>query len=241
MIQEDVKAEAKVQPASKSIKEWAEDDRPREKLDRIGPRNLTKAELLAILIGSGTPEVSAVQLMQAVLADCDNSLQKLERRTKEELCKYKGIGEAKAITILAACELARRRAEEKAEELEDMSTPAEVWTYMLPKMRGLVSEEAWVLLLNSNYKLIKAVRISSGGLSETLVDVRLVIREAILNNATAITLCHNHPSGTLRPSDADDHITTQVNKACNVMRLLLSDHVIITEGGYYSYKLNGKL
>lgn len=224
-----------------SINEWAEEDRPREKLRDLGPEALTKAELLAILIGSGTPKKSAVELMQDVLHDCNDNLNALGKMSIRELMQYNGIGEAKAITILAACELGKRRARERAEQREDMSTSRHIYDYMHSHMQDLDVEEAWVLLMNQNFKLIKAQRISHGGISETSVDVRLILKEALLNNATILALCHNHPSGGTRPSPDDDHLTQKVKKACEVMRIFFLDHIIVTDGDYYSYRENGKV
>jgi len=225
----------------RSIANWAEEDRPREKLRDLGPEALTKAELLAILIGSGTPKKSAVELMQHVLHDCNENLNALGKMSIRELTHYNGIGEAKAITILAACELGKRRARERAEQREDMSSARLIYEYMHSHMQDLDVEEAWVLLMNQNFKLIKAQRISHGGISETSVDVRLVLKEALLCNATILALCHNHPSGGTRPSGDDDRLTQKVKKACEVMRIYFLDHIIVTDGDYYSYRENGKV
>ena len=145
------------------------------------------------------------------------------------------------VTILAACELGKRRQREKAEERADLGSAQAIYEYMHPRMQDLDVEEAWVLLMNQNFKLIKAVRISHGGISETAVDVRVICREAILCNATVVALCHNHPSGNNRASGDDDRITQRVEKACQTMRLYFLDHLIITDGDYYSYRENGKL
>lgn len=224
-----------------SINEWAEEDRPREKLRDLGPENLTKAELLAILIGSGSTKKSAVELMQEVMHDCNDNLNTLGKKSIKELMAYNGIGEAKAITILAACELGKRRARERAEQREDMSSARAIYDYMHSHMQDLDVEEAWVLLMNQKCKLIKAQRISHGGISETAVDVRLVLKEALLCNATILALCHNHPSGGTYPSGDDDNLTQKIKKACDVMRIYFLDHVIITDGDYYSYHENGKV
>ena len=154
---------------------------------------------------------------------------------------YNGVGEAKAITILAACELGKRRQLEKAAERQDLGSATAVYNYMHPKMQDLDVEEAWVLLMNQNYKLIKPVRISHGGLTETAVDVRIIMKEAILCNATVLALCHNHPSNNPRPSRDDDQLTQRVKKACELMRIHMMDHVIMTDGDYYSYYENGRL
>lgn len=220
---------------------WALEDRPREKLMAQGAATLSNAELLAILIGSGTPKISAVQLMRQVLHDCHDNLNTLGKKTLGELMQYKGVGEAKAVTIMAACELGKRRQREKAEEREDLGSAQFIYDYMHTHLQDLDVEEAWVLLLNQHFKLIKAVRISHGGITETAVDVRVICREAILCNATVVALCHNHPSGNNRPSGDDDRITQRVQKACQTMRLYFLDHLIITDGAYYSYRENGKI
>lgn len=224
-----------------TISQWAEEDRPREKLERLGPEALSNAELLAILIGSGSTQESAVDLMKRVLADYHNNLNALGKVTIQDLCRYNGIGEAKAITILAACELGKRRQREKAEERPDLSSATAIYEYMHTHMQDLDVEEAWVLLMNQNFKLIRAERISHGGISETAVDVRVIMREAVLNNATILALCHNHPSNNLRPSAEDDRLTQRVKQACTLMRIHFLDHVIITDGAYYSYHEQGRL
>lgn len=227
--------------SSFSINQWAEEDKPREKLMAKGPAALSDSELLAILIGSGSTKESAVGLMQRILADCDNNLNTLGKMSLNELMSYNGIGEAKAITIIAACELGKRRQAVGAAERLDMGSAMAVYEYMLPKMQDLDTEEAWVLLMNQRMRLIKAVRLSHGGLSETAVDVRIILREALLNNATVITLVHNHPSGNTRPSGDDDRLTLRLKKACETMRIYLVDHVIVTDGRYFSYSEEGKL
>lgn len=223
------------------ITDWALEDRPREKLMAQGPAALSNAELLAILIGSGTPKMTAVELMKLVLHDCNDSLNTLGKKTIAELMQYKGVGEAKAVTILAACELGKRRQRERAEERANLCSAQYIYDYMHPRMQDLDVEEAWVLLMNQNFKLIKAVRISRGGISETAVDVRVICREAVLCNATVVALCHNHPSNNPHPSGDDDRITQRVQKACEVMRLYFLDHLVITDGAYYSYREEGKL
>jgi len=227
--------------AKLSINQWAEEDRPREKLERLGAEALSNAELLAILIGSGSTKESAVELMKRVMNDCNNNLNTLGKRTIHELTKYNGMGPAKAITILAACELGKRRQLEKAEERQDLSSATAIYNHMHPVMQDLDTEEAWVLLMNQNFKLIKKERISHGGISETAVYVRIIMREALLNNATIIALCHNHPSNNARPSHEDDRLTERVRKACDALRIHFCDHLVITDGAYYSYREEGRL
>ena len=224
-----------------AINLWAEEDRPREKLRDKGAETLTDAELLAILIGSGSTKESAVQLMQRIISDCDGNLNTLGKMQLRELTAYNGIGEAKAITILAACELGKRRAACKAADRPDMGSAQAVYDFMHPKMQDLDTEEAWVLLMNQRFRLIKPVKLSHGGLSETAVDVSS--RSCILPsaNATVLTLIHNHPSGNARPSAEDDRITKKLKTACETMRLYMVDHVIITDGAYYSYAEEGRI
>ena len=224
-----------------NINQWAEEDRPREKLARLGAQALSDAELLAILIGSGSTKESAVDLMRRVLGDCNNNLNTLGKKSIHELMLYNGVGEAKAITILAACELGKRRQLEKAEERKKLDSATSIYEHMHPIMQDLDVEEAWILLMNQNFKLIKKQRISHGGISETAVDVRVIIKEAILCNATIVALTHNHPSNNLHPSRFDDQLTEQVKRACELMRLHFADHVIITDGNYYSYREEGRL
>ncbi len=224
-----------------TIAHWSEDDQPREKLRDKGPQALSDAELLAILIGSGSPGVSAVDLMQDVLRGCHNNLNTLGKMTIRQLCDYKGIGEAKAITILAACELGKRRQMESPEERPDLGTATRIYNHMHPVMQDLDVEEFWVLMMNQNHRLIRKMRIAHGGISEVSVDVRIIIREAVLANATILAVCHNHPSGSLKPSNMDDDLTFSIQNACRLMRIRFLDHVIITDGAYYSYHEEGRV
>ena len=223
-----------------NINQWAKEDRPREKMADLGTEALSNAELLAILIGSGSTDESAVELMKRMLADCNNNLNTLGKKTIHDLCEYKGIGEAKAITILAACELGKRRQAETPEERPDLGTATKIYRHMHHLMQDLDVEEFWVLLMNQHYRLIKKARISHGGITETAVDIRILIREAVLSNATILAVCHNHPSGNLTPSRADDELTKSIQKACELMRIHFMDHVIVTDGQYYSYHELGK-
>lgn len=226
-----------------SINQWAEEDRPREKLMRLGAAVLSNAELLAILIGSGSQDESAVDLTKRVLADCGNNLNTLGKMTIEQLTggRYKGLGPAKAVAIIAACELGKRRQAEKAEERKQLNSALAIYEYMHPRMQDLSEEEAWVLLMNQNFKLIKSVQLSHGGITETAVDVRVIMKHALLCNATVVALCHNHPSNNASPSGDDDRLTQRVKKACELMRLHFLDHLIITDGQYYSYSEEGRL
>ena len=223
-----------------NINQWAEEDRPREKLAAQGAEALSNAELLAILIGSGNTDESAVELMKRILNSCNNSLNTLGKMSIRELMTFKGIGEAKAITILAACELGKRRQREQPEQRPELSTATRMYNYLHPRMQDLDVEEAWVLLMNQDFKLIKSLRLSHGGITETAVDVRLIIKEAVLCNATILALAHNHPSGSIRPSREDDRLTQSVKQACDVMRIHFADHIIVADGCYYSYHEQGK-
>jgi len=224
-----------------TIANWSADDQPREKLRDKGPDALSNAELLAILVGSGTTGVSAVELMQQILSGCGNNLNMLGKMSIRELMEYKGVGEAKAITILAACELGKRRQMERPEERPDLGTATAVYNHMHPVMQDLDVEEFWVLFMNQDFRLIKKLRIAHGGISEVSVDVRIIIREAVLCNTTIMAVCHNHPSGSIAPSRQDDALTRQIQKACELMRIHFMDHVIITDGQYFSYHEAGKL
>lgn len=224
-----------------NINQWAKEDRPREKMMLHGPGALSNAELLAILIGSGNTEDSAVELMRKVLDDCRNSLSELGKRSVDDLCAYKGIGPAKAITILAASELGERRKDEGPSERLRVRCSQDIFLYFHPLMCDLPVEECWVMLLNQASRLIDALRISQGGLASTQVDVRCILREALLKRATALVLCHNHPSGNTRPSTDDDRLTQALSQAAKVMNIRMLDHLIVSDGGYYSYADEGRL
>ena len=223
------------------INQWAEEDRPREKMMAHGAASLSNAELLAILIGSGNTEESAVDLMRKVLNDFHNNLNELGKASIDELCRYKGIGEAKAIAVLAASELGKRRKDEEIRERYTMSSSKDIYQYFYPSLCDLPVEECWILLLNQACKVIDKVRISSGGISGTVVDTRCILREAILKRASFIALCHNHPSGNIRPSKEDDRLTHQLNQACQVMNIRLIDHIILVDGCFYSYADEGRI
>lgn len=224
-----------------NINQWAKEDRPREKMMLHGPGALSNAELLAILIGSGNTEDSAVELMRKVLDDCRNSLSELGKRSVDDLCAYKGIGPAKAITILAASELGKRRKDEGPSERLRVRCSQDIFLYFHPLMCDLPVEECWVMLLNQASRLIDALRISQGGLASTQVDVRCILREALLKRAAALVLCHNHPSGNTRPSADDDRLTQALSQAAKVMNIRMLDHLIVSDGGYYSYADEGRL
>ena len=223
-----------------NINQWAEEDRPREKLASKGAGELSSAELLAILIGSGNAKEDAVSLMQRVLASCDNSLTALGRKSIDELCSFPGIGPAKAISILAACELGNRRAAEHTDR-PLIRRAQQVYDYYYATICDMATESSFVMLLNQSSRLIRSVNISHGGLAETLVDIRVVLREALLAQATCIILCHNHPSGNVHPSRQDDQLTVRLRDAARMMNITLIDHVIVSDIGYYSYADEGKI
>ena len=224
-----------------TISQWAEEDRPREKMMMHGASALSNAELLAILIGSGNAEESAVELMRKVLNDYHNNLNELGKASIDDLCRYKGIGSAKAISILAASELGKRRKEEAVKERVTILSSKDVYDCFYPLMCDLPTEEFWVLMLNQASKIIDKVKISAGGLSATAVDVRCILREALVKRASAIVLCHNHPSGNIRPSKEDDLLTRHVAQASECMDIRLVDHIILTDGAFYSYSDEGRI
>ena len=224
-----------------SINKWSEEDRPREKMMARGAAALSKAELLAILIGSGSNDETAVDLMRRVLGDCKDSLKRLSRLKMEELTQYKGLGPAKAVTIMAACELGRRRESEPEEKLWKMTGSNSIAEYFKPLLQDLPYEECHLMLLKQDYSLIETFMLSRGGITESSVDVRLVLQRALLKGAPALALCHNHPSGNLQPSKADERITKRLLEACDMMNIWMVDHVIVSDRGYYSFNDNGKM
>ena len=223
------------------ISRWSIEDRPTERLQRMGADALTDAELLAILIGSGTQQYSAVDIAKHVLGKFGGNLNTMGKARFDEFEDIEGVGIQTASKIIAAVELGKRRQATTAELRPDMATATRIYNYMLPKMQDLATEEFHILLMNQNYRLIKSVKISQGGITETSVDIRVIIREAVLNNATILAACHNHPSGRLTPSRQDDELTQCIQKACQVMRIHFLDHIIVTDGAYYSYHEQGKL
>lgn len=242
-VQKVMEEEVKVEKTASytPIKHWAEEDRPREKLMTKGAEALTNAELLAILIGGGTTKKSAVELMQEVMRSCGDTLRGLNHLTLQDLMRFNGIGEAKALTLIAAAEIGKRRMMEDSHDIQQFRTGADVLKYMTPLIQDLTHEESWVMLLNNNARLIHLVRLSTGGLTETAVDVRLLLKNALLHDATSFILVHNHPSGNLRPSRHDEELTTRANKAAMTLNIRMIDHIIVTEGDYYSFAENGKI
>ena len=219
-----------------SIKNWSENDQPREKLMLKGKQVLSDAELVAILIGSGSRSESAVQLSQRILASVDNNLNALGKLSIKQLTEFKGIGEAKAISIVAATELGRRRRAEETVELKKITSSKNVFEIMQPIIGELAHEEFWVLFLNNANKVIYKSQISKGGITGTVTDVRLVFKIALEQNATSIILAHNHPSGKLAASDADKTVTKQLKLAGEQLSIPVLDHIIITENGYFSFR-----
>lgn len=225
----------------RSIKEWPLDERPREKAMKHGISTLSNSELLAIIIGSGTPDASAVELMKAVLASCNDSISNLARLTVDDLCLFKGIGPAKAISIVAACELWKRRASDEMSSRPRITSSATLFAHFHPLVCDLNIEQCYVLLLNNMNRVIDYKLIGSGGLTATTVDIRLVMREAIMKHATAIALCHNHPSGSIKPSKDDNMLTKNLQDACKVMNIRFLDHIIVAGDSYFSYNDEGCL
>ena len=217
-----------------SIKYWAEDDKPREKLMLKGKAALSDAELIAILIGSGSRNESAVDLSKKILASVDN-LNALGKLSLLQLTTFKGIGEAKAISIIAAMELGRRRRSEESVELTKICSSKTAFEIMQPLIGELPHEEFWILYLNNSNKVIYKYQLSKGGITGTVVDIRLVFKVALEQNATAIILAHNHPSGTLVPSEADKQITKKLKMAGDNLDIKVLDHIIVTEKDYYSF------
>ena len=221
--------------ASFSIKKWSEEDRPREKLLQKGHRALSNAELIAILIGSGNQQESAVALSKRILVSVNANLNELWKCSINDLIKFKGIGVAKAITIIAAMELGRRRRGEEALEKKKISSSHSVFELMQPIIGDLPHEEFWIVYLNNSNKVLQKTQLSKGGITGTLVDIRLVLKNALQLGAVGIILVHNHPSGTLRPSEADKQLTQKLKNAGNSLDIKVLDHLIITEKAYFSF------
>ncbi len=225
-----------------SIKEWALEDRPREKMLYKGVASLSDAELLAILIGSGSAKESAVELSKKILRDCQNNLNTLGKKTIIDLkTNYHGIGDAKAISIVASLELGRRRKLQANDEQNKITCSKDVCDVFQPILGDLPHEEFWVLMLNRANKVIAKNKISQGGISGTVMDVRLILKSAIDHLASSIILCHNHPSGNLQPSDADTKITKKMSEAGQIMDIPVLDHIIVTDNAYFSYADEGMI
>jgi len=224
-----------------NIKDWAAEDRPREKLLSKGARSLTDAELIAILIGSGNLEETAVELSRRILSAADNNLNELGRKNIDFLKTFNGIGEAKAVTIAAALELGKRRKEAAVFDKNKITGSKDAAEYFFPILGDLSHEEFWVMLLNRGNKIIDSFMISQGGISGTVIDVRIILKPAIEKLASSIILCHNHPSGTMQASDADMKITKKIKNAAEMLDITVLDHIIIGQNKYLSFADEGIL
>jgi DNA repair protein RadC len=225
-----------------TISSWSEDARPRERLLALGARALTNAELLALLIHSGTPSQNAVELMSSVLEKCDGSLIRLGEMSYKELTEFKGIGQAKAVTILAACEFGRRRLDADNVERKVLDSSKIIFYDVLrSELVNKPEEHCWVVLLDQGLHLISKECIGKGGITAVSADIRVVLRLALQKNAVNIVLAHNHPSGSLKPSREDDRTTRNLADACKIMNIRLLDHIIVGGNRYYSYAEEGKL
>ncbi len=224
-----------------TIKNWSEDDRPREKLLKKGVASLSNAELLAIIIGSGSPNESAVDLAKKVLMQSGNNLKELGKITIAELKKHKGVGDAKAVSIIAAMELGRRRGSSEVSEKKKITCSKDIFLLFHPILCDLPHEEFWLLFLNRSNKIIEMQRLSSGGLSDTSVDVRVIMKMAVERLASGLVLCHNHPSGNVHPSMQDKQVTRKVKESGALLDIALIDHVIVSDNQYYSFADEGDI
>jgi len=228
-------------PAKISIKQWAEEDRPREKLLAKGRSALTEAELIGILLGSGTKTMSAVDLAKHILSSVNNNLNELAKLTVKDLMKFNGIGEAKAIAIVSALELGRRRKSEEIIRKPLIRTSRHLFELMIGDLSDLKHEEFWIVLLKRNNEVIRKVRISTGGLAGTVADCRMIFKYALDELASGIILVHNHPSGNLKPSEADIRFTKKMKEAGQLLEMPITDHVIITDASYFSFADEGMM
>ena len=224
-----------------NILSWAEEDRPREKLLLKGKSALTDAELIAILIGSGTRSISAVDVAKMILAEADNNLNKLAKFSVRDLRKTKGIGEAKAISIVSALELGRRRKESDFSEKVKITCSNDIYELMKPELLDLPKEEFWVILLNRANRLIRKEQISSGGISGTVADPKVIFKAALDQYASSIILVHNHPSGNLKPSQADINLTSKMKEAGKMLEIPVLDHIIFGDESFLSFADDGIL
>lgn len=227
--------------AKLTITQLSVDDRPREKMMMHGVRALSNAELLAILIGSGNTEETAVELSQRILNTADNNLNRLGKYELKDLTTFKGIGEAKAISIIAAMELGRRRREEDTPQSPILNTSKKVYDYMQQRLSDLPHEEFWALFLNRAGRLIDSIMVSRGGTASTTVDSKIILKAAIQHLASAIILCHNHPSGMAQPSREDEAVTRRVSQAARLVDINVLDHIIICDRNYYSFADNNSM
>ncbi|MEO2051544.1 MAG: DNA repair protein RadC [Allomuricauda sp.] len=227
--------------ASFSIKNWADDDRPREKLVQKGSYVLSDAELIAILIGSGNREESAVELSKRILASVNHNLNEVGKLSVNQLMRFKGIGEAKAVTIAAALEIGRRRRVEAVDKITKIASSHDVYELLYPLIGDLQHEEFWIVYLNNSNKVIHKAQLSKGGITGTLVDVRLVLKQALELGAVGIILAHNHPSGAMTPSLADKQITDKLKSASEALDIKILDHLILAQQDYFSFADKGIL
>ncbi len=226
---------------NQSIKTWAEDDRPREKLMLKGKKQLSDSELIAILLNSGSREQSAVDLAKDLLASSNNDLVEFSKKNLEDLCKFKGVGEAKAITLLAALELGRRRKDAIAPQQLKIITSNQAFQYLKPFLQDLLVEEFYVLFLNRANVIIKHLQLSSGGMTGTVVDNRIIFKEAISCLASSMILAHNHPSGQLKPSEQDIRLTKKIVEFGKLVEIDVLDHLIVNDYSYFSFADSGIL
>jgi len=225
-----------------TIREWAEDDRPREKMLRKGAQSLSDAELLAILIGSGSKNETVVELSRRILHECHDNLNELAQLTIHDLCKrFKGIGEAKAISIMAAMELGKRRKMSETLERKKITSSMHLFDLFEPLLNDLPHEEFWVAMLNEANKVIDVKRLTQGGTRQTVVDIPLLLKMSIEKSAQIIVVAHNHPSGQNRPSHEDELITKRIKTGCEAIGINLLDHIIIAHNEYYSFSDEGKM
>lgn len=225
----------------KTVKEMDEDQQPREKAEKYGVGVLSVPELWAIVLRIGTPGYPITELCRDLMRNNDGSLHKLERRTKEELCLMRGIGPTKAIEILAVMELIKKYIHEDIPMDEPIRTSTQIYERMRHKIGNLDHEEIWMLLLNRQNKVIRELKLTSGTSTSSVFETKKAIKYAILENAEGVILCHNHPSGALRPSPQDDNLTRELKEACKFMNIRMLDHVIVTPNGYYSYMDSSRL
>lgn len=240
-LKSESKSETELEQKHISIKNWSEDDKPREKLATKGKSALSNAELIAILIGSGSRNESAVSLSKRILQRADNNLNELGKMSLDELMKFKGIGEAKAITITAALELGRRRQLSDIKDKPQIRSSRDAYDAIAPLVMDLQHEEFWILMLNRANKVVKRVKISLGGVAGTVVDAKIIFKKALELPASALVLCHNHPSGNLRPSGADIEITKKIKAAGELLDINILDHLIVSEMGYFSFADEGMM
>lgn len=225
-----------------TIREWSEDDRPREKMLRKGTSSLSDAELLAILIGSGNRDESAVELARRIMRECDDNINELARLTIDDLCKkFKGIGEAKAITIRAALELGKRRKTSDFLERKQILSSRDLFEVFEPLLIDLVHEEFWIVFMNGANKVLSTHKLTQGGIQQTIVDVPLLLKMSLERLAQSIAVAHNHPSGQNKPSSEDENITRRIKQGCDAIGIRLLDHIIVARGKYYSFADDGKL